>query len=113
MFGEANQSLHTTRLRVCELGNQAEGRVTLAWDAAFVLGWAGSALAVPSGSEVTVLCWQQNLPVKLQLSGSRNGGFSPPLLSSLSIPFPWNKAALDSLPGSSCRGELHLPVTSR
>ena len=32
------------------------------------------------------------------------GEFSPPLLPSLSITFPWEKAALNFFPGSSCRG---------
>lgn len=58
MFGQANQSLHTTWLCDCELVNQAERHVTLAWDVAVVPGSADSALAVPSGSGAVVPCWQ-------------------------------------------------------
>lgn len=58
MFGEANPSLHTTRLCDCELVSHAERHVTLARDAVVVPGSADGALAVPAASGDVVPCPQ-------------------------------------------------------
>lgn len=102
MFGEANSSLLTTRQCHCELVSHAERHVTLAWDAVLLPSLDDGALPVPAGSAAPVV--KPVIKLWVSLSGSRNGGFSPPLLPFLSIMFPWKKAALNFFPGLSCQG---------